>query len=97
LVGDTVPIGVVDERAKQPGTVDLRIRVHAEDPDELIVLVSHRETFHRRDQTFCQRGAHVRFTLPKEADMMCSIAIEAGNEVDELVKAVLLAGDNFDQ
>lgn len=77
FICDCVPIRMLHKRTKQPGAVDLRISIHAENADQLIVIVSQHESVRRWDKTLCQRGAHIRFVFAEEAGMMCPVTVEA--------------------
>jgi hypothetical protein len=91
-----MPIRVLDERTEEPGAADLRVRIHTKDADELVALVRQSKSLRRWDKALRQGGANIRLALAKEADVMCSVAVEAGSKTDKFFKTIL-AGNDFDQ
>ena len=59
LVCNCVPIRIFHKWTKQPGSVDLRISIYAENADKLIGIVSQHQSVRRWDKTLLPvRRAH---------------------------------------
>ena len=75
LVCNLNPVRVLNKRTKQPGTVDFRVCIHAEDTDKPFAFVRHSEAIARWNETFCQGRANIRLSLPEESDVMLHVAV----------------------
>src|SRR6266498_6089211 len=84
-----------NERTKQPGSADLGVSIHTEDADQLVTIVRQSKSLSRRNETFSQRSAHIRYAFTEEADMMCPVAFEANNKAEKLFRTIFARNDLY--
>lgn len=83
-----MPVSVLHEWTEQPCPVDLRVNIYTKDANELIADIRQAKPLGRRDETFRQGGADVRFAFPEEADVMCPVAVQARHKLDKFAQAI---------